>query len=122
MDFLGECEVNVQSTAVTESEMLQHLLTQIFWKSIIGIKNNAEAEVDQEEQPPGDQQEQPPGDPEEQPPGDQEEQPPEEQPGEGVGLPPVITTVFGLVFASKYSTASHLPVVHFHWLHIFYIF
>ena len=109
MDFLGECEGNVQSTAVTESEMLQHLLTQIFRKSIIIIKDNAEAEVDQEEQPPG----------------DQEEQPPEEQPGEGMGgalLPPVITTVFGLVFASKYSTASHLPVVHFHWLHIFYIF
>ena len=80
--------------------------------------------MDPEEQPPGDQEEQPPGD-QEQPPGDQEEQPPEEQPGEEMGgalLPPVITTVFGLVFASKYSTVSHLPVVHFHWLHIFYIF
>ena len=125
MVLVVACRENVQTTAVTESEMLQHLLTQIFRKSIIIIKDNAEAEVDQEEQPPGDQQEQPPGDPEEQPPGDQEEQPPEEQPGEGMGgalLPPVITTVFGLVFASIYSTASHQPVVHFHWLHIFYIF
>ena len=77
MDFLGECEVNVQSTAVTESEMLQHLLIQIFWKSIIIIKNNAAVKVDPKEQQPRDQEEQPPE--------EQEEQPPEQQPGEGLG-------------------------------------
>ena len=120
MDFLGECGVNMQPTAVTESEMLQHLLTQIFRKSIIIIKDNAAAEVDQEQ--PRDQDQ--PGDPDQ--PGDQD-QPgdPEQQLGEGMGgalLPPVITTVFGLVFASKYSTASHLPVAHFNGLYIFYIF
>ena len=120
MVLVVACRENVQTTAVTESETLQHLRTQIFRKSIIIIKDNAAAEVDQE--PPRDQDQ--PGDPDQ--PGDQD-QPgdPEQQPGEGMGgalLPPVITTVFGLVFASKYSTASHLPVVHFLWLHIFCIF
>ena len=109
MVLVVACRENVQTIAVTESETLQHLRTQIFRKSIIIIKDNAAAEVDQEQ--PRDQDQ--PGDP-------------EQQPGEGMGgalLPPVITTVFGLVFASKYSTASLLPVAHFHWVHIFlYIF
>jgi len=120
MVLVVKCSESVQTTVVTESGALQHLRTQIFLKSIIIIKDNAAAEVDQEQ--PRDQDQ--PGDPDQ--PGDQD-QPgdPEAQPGEGMGgalLPPVITTVFGLVFASKYSTALHLPVVHFNWLHVFFIF
>ena len=116
MVLIGKCRESMQTTAVTESEELQHLLTQIFRKSIIIIKDNAAAKVDQDQpggkdQPGGQDQ---PGDPE------------ERHQGEGVGgalLPRVIMTVFGLVLASKYSTALYLPpVAHFHWLHIFYIF
>ena len=64
--------------------------------------------MDQEQ--PRDQDQ--PGDPDQ--PGDQD-QPgdPEQQPGEGMGgalLPPVITTVFGLVFASIASACGTFPL------------